>query len=181
MLVPDNVAILHDWLTAGGQLFVHLYFPHTAGMDLSYLVRSLADVKHALSRQPYREIAAYICRKVPYETVGDGSDVLDRALGAVAAGAEYEIVSMDRFYPFEVEVWSGDSVTECREHLTEVRGRMVGISTTPLPWHLPVAEMYGPRTLDLLYLEVSRNQSRYEAYWERPDEYRQALKGWSEA
>jgi hypothetical protein len=100
MLVPDNIALVHDWLAAAGELLVNCYFPHTAGDEVSYLIRSLTDLKRALSTQAQFEVCIHICRRLPYAIRGEASQELaTRAARGLRQGVGYAVASLDRYYP----------------------------------------------------------------------------------
>ena len=75
LFTPHHIAMLHDWLTEAGGLFVRLEFPHSGGSGTSYSVSSLDELRELVSRQTHPELEIFVFRS---EELGD--DVLDRAL-----------------------------------------------------------------------------------------------------
>lgn len=181
MLLPDNIALVHDWLAAAGELLVNFYFPHTAGGETSYLIRSLTDLKRALSTQAHSEMCIHICRTLPYAVRGAATQELaTHAARGLGRGSGYAVASLDRYYPEPVEHWRGETVDELESDLAQLRGRIVGVATEPLPWELPVQSLYmGPQSADVLYLQVTRNKSYYENLRTNPTQYAQALTEWT--
>ena len=75
LFTPSHIAMLHDWLTDEGGLFVRLEFPHSGGTGTSYSVSSLDELRELVSRQTHPELEIFVFKG---KELGD--DELDHAL-----------------------------------------------------------------------------------------------------
>jgi hypothetical protein len=75
LFTPHHIAMLHDWLTDAGGLFVRLELPHSGGSGTSYSVCSLDELKELVSRQTHAELEIFVFKG---KELGD--DELDHAL-----------------------------------------------------------------------------------------------------
>jgi len=60
LFTEHHVAMLYDWLTELGELFVRLEYPHSGSVGDDYLVRSLDDLRDLISRQTHGELEIHI-------------------------------------------------------------------------------------------------------------------------
>ena len=72
---PHHIAMLHDWLTDAGGLFVRLELPHSGGSSTSYSVCSLDELRELVARQTHPELEIFVFKG---KELGD--DELDHAL-----------------------------------------------------------------------------------------------------
>ena len=75
LFTPHHIALLHDWLTATGGLFVRLEFPHSGGSGTSYSVSSLEELEELVSQQTHPELEIFIFKSKELE-----ADELDNML-----------------------------------------------------------------------------------------------------
>jgi hypothetical protein len=75
LFTPHHIAMLHDWLTDAGGLFVRLELPHSGGSGTSYSVCSLDELRELVSRQTHPELEIFVFKG---KELGD--DELDHAL-----------------------------------------------------------------------------------------------------
>jgi len=93
LFTGHHVALLHDWLTELGELFVRLEYPHIASSGDDFLVRSLEDLRDLMSRQTRCELEIFIFRAIIFPIRGnDYSALLQRALQEIPEGQCYQIV-----------------------------------------------------------------------------------------
>jgi hypothetical protein len=60
LFTSHHIAMLHDWLTTVGGLFVRLEFPHSGGSGTSYSVTSLEELEKLVSQQTHPELEIFI-------------------------------------------------------------------------------------------------------------------------
>jgi hypothetical protein len=60
LFTSHHIAMLHDWLTAVGGLFVRLEFPYSGGSGTSYSVTSLEEFEKFVSQQTHPELEFFI-------------------------------------------------------------------------------------------------------------------------
>lgn len=63
LFTPSHIAMLHDWLSETGELFVWLEFPHSGGSGFSFSVSSLEELKELISKQTHPEIEIFIFKE----------------------------------------------------------------------------------------------------------------------
>ncbi len=177
---PHHLALLHDWLSESGELYVDLYYPHSGGSGPKYFVRSLHDLKELISQQTHPEIEISIFRRLQYPLRGLADDsLLERALRMIPENHWYQIVSLDDYYPLPRNfLGCGDSHSELRQEFDKVRGRNVGIGTDPFDYH-DTSWVY-THANEVMYLSVKKNRNNYEEYSRNPQKYESIVKMWRE-
>jgi hypothetical protein len=75
LFAPHHIAMLHDWLTSMGTLFVRLEFPHSGASGTSYVVSTLEELRELVSKQTHPEIEVFI-----FKSKGLTVDELDQML-----------------------------------------------------------------------------------------------------
>ena len=60
LFTPPHIALLHDWLTSIGTLFVRLESPHSGASGTSYVVSTLEELRELVSKQTHPEIEIFI-------------------------------------------------------------------------------------------------------------------------
>ncbi|SPE59684.1 hypothetical protein SBV1_340051 [Verrucomicrobia bacterium] len=124
---------LENWLSATGELCVHLYLPHSAGSGTNYLVRTVNELEELIAKQTWDELDLAIFRRLQYPLRGAANEaMLEQALRQIADGECFELVWLEHYYP--EEYWrfaTGDTHHEMREAFREAAGEQVGFGRDP--------------------------------------------------
>lgn len=178
---PQNLALLSDWLDEMGELYVDLYYPHSAGSSIAYIVRSMDELKSLIAKDNFPEIEVTIfrSRQFPLRGLADAA-LLEKALKLIPDGELYSIVSFNldehpcRFY-FKGD---GRSHEQFRREFTDVLGETVGIGQEPILVYN--GEWIRSHPSEVFVLSVHRNQSYYEPFHKNPEKYNRIINSWRE-
>jgi hypothetical protein len=70
LLSEHNLALLGDWLAETHELLVIIYFPHSAGLQDFFFIKSLNELRKILSAQTLPEIKVSIFGESNFHFVG---------------------------------------------------------------------------------------------------------------
>ena len=192
LFAAHHVALVYDWLTELGELFVRLEYPHSGGSGSDFLVRSFEDLRDLLSRQTVREIEINVFRAVVFPIRGnDYSALLQRALREIPDGRYYQIRALPpharesrslRLYECEC-LAGGNSHDELRHDFANLEpGREIAIGVHPFDESYEVFERFYGRPVEHLFIaarfEIHHNLDQYDEYSRNPARYQAALKQW---
>jgi hypothetical protein len=180
LFTEQHVAVMFDWISQLGELFVLLDYPHSGGSGSGYFVRSLADVRKLISQQTSLEIDILVLRAIVFPVRGSVSpDLLERALQRIPDGQLYQVVTPDP-YPMEYDCLAdGRGHAQLREDFAKLEaGRHVAIGVHPFdpPWEQFVEFCGGP--VETLRFQVHKNLNFYPEYGHNPEKYRAAIAEW---
>jgi hypothetical protein len=186
LFTEHHVAMLYDWLTELGELFVRLEYPHSASAGDDFLVRSLEDLRDLISRQTVRELEIYIFRAIIFPIRGnDYSALLQHALQEIPEGRYYQIVALpphtrDCRYLYECEsLAAGQGHNELRNDIANLEpGREIAIGVHPFDSSYEEFEQFYGRPVKRLSFEVRKNLNWYEEFSKNPAKYQDAIKRW---
>ena len=175
-----NLALLSDWLSETGDLYVDVYLPHSGSSSSAYFVHSTRDLKSLISQQTHPEIEIAIFHYLQYPIRGIADEILlQRALQQIPDGEQYTIVSLDNVYPSSVSWWgSGKSHQEFRREFADVLGERVGIGIDPDDAYSGDWRKLPPD--EVLVISVLKNQNYYEPYAKAPERYTSIIEQWQE-
>jgi hypothetical protein len=180
LFTRHHVAVLHDWLTELGELFIDLEYPHSGGGGRNYFVHSLEDIKSLISEQTHPEIKITIFRASIFPIRGkDYLDLLERALKRIPENQYYQIVVL-LSYPGEYEMLTdGKGHEELRRDIANLEpGHEIAIGVHPFdPTNEEFEQFYGGR-VERLYFEIRKNLNSYTELINHPDRYQDALDRW---
>ena len=192
LLAEHHVAILHDWLTELGELFVRVEYPRSGSSGDDYLFRSLEDLRKLISRQTLGDIYIYIFRAVIFPIRGnDYSALLQRAVQDIPEAQYYRIVALP---PYTRESkYLGSHQCECladgkgheelqRDIASLEPGREIAIGVHPFdPSYKEFEQFYG-KSVEQLYfrvrIEIHNNLDRYNEYSNNPAKYQDTISRW---
>lgn len=81
LFLPQHLAVLNDWLTETGELYVDVYWPHSGNSGTAYFIRSMSDLNDLVAEQTWPEICFTIFRRLQYPVRGVANDeLLEQAL-----------------------------------------------------------------------------------------------------
>lgn len=179
LFLPYHLAQLHDWISKTGELFVHFEFPHSSGNGISYLVRSLPELKELISGQTHPEIEILIFERLIFPLRGIADDsLLERATEEIYNGQYFSIISLTGYYPIKCDfLGDGKTHSELRDEFEEVRGREVGIGRHPIDY-LGTSDWSYFYFGKFLSFQVRRTCSGYEKYHDNPGNYKDIIDMW---
>jgi len=169
LLTMHNLALLSDWLSEQGELWVDVHLPHSAASSDQYFINSLEDLRTLLQEVQWPEIALTIKRLNPYQIAGRvDSMLMDTALQSIPERAPFSIVALPSRYPSRCELLgSGTGHEQLRQLLVQLNGREVGVGSDPTA--------YDPeertRTGDNFVLTLTKNNNHYEPFAANPERY----------
>jgi len=192
LFTEHHVAMLYDWLTELGELFVRLEYPHSASAGDDFWVRSLEDLRDLISRQTHSELEIYIFRAIIFPIRGnDYSALLQHALQEIPEGQYYQIVALppythERKYlqPHQCECLAdGNSHGELRSDIANLEpGREIAIGVHPFDTSYEEFERFYGRSVEQLFfkvhIEVRQNLNWYDEVSNNPAKYQDAIKRW---
>jgi hypothetical protein len=169
LLTMHNLALLSDWLSEQGELWVDVHLPHAPASSDQYFINSLEDLRSLLQDVQWPEIALTIKRLNPYRIAGCVDSVLtDAALQSIPESAPFAIVALPSRYPARCELLgSGTGHEQLRQFLLQLNGREVGVGIDPTVYD-PGERM---RTSDNFVLTLTRNHNHYEPFAANPERY----------
>ena len=178
LFTPHNLALLSDWVTDTGELYVDINLPHSGGSSISYFIRSFQDLKDLVAQQTWPEIAITIFHRRQYPLRGVVDDGLAaKALHDIRDGEWYAIVSLGDHFPAPCAfLGGGDSHRELRQELEELTGKEVGIGKNPFdydttPFH------FDP---EVFQVAVTRNQNYYQEFADHAGKYEWIREFWQD-
>src|SRR5262245_55548879 len=186
LFTEHHVAMLYDWLTELGELFVRLEYPHSARAGDDYWVRSLDDLRDLISRQTHWELEIHIFRAIIFPIRGnDYSALLQPALREIPEGRPYQIVSLPPYtrdckYPYECEcLATGEGPVELRSDIANLEpGREIAIGVHPFDTSYEEFEQFYGRSVERLSFEVRKNLNYYDKFSNNPAKYQDAIMRW---
>jgi len=186
LFTEHHVAMLYDWLTDLGDLFVRLEYPHSASAGDDYLVRSLEELRDLISRQTHSELEIHIFRAIIFPIRGnDYSALLQRALQEIPEGQYYQIVALsphtrDCKYPYECEsLAAGQGHDELRNDIANLEhGREIAIGVHPFDSSYEEFEQFYGRSVEHMSFEVRKNLNWYDKFSNDPAKYQDAIRRW---
>jgi hypothetical protein len=186
LFTEHHVAMLYDWLTELGELFVRLEYPHSGRSGDDYLVRSLEELRDLISRQTHNELEIHIFRAIIFPLRGnDRSALLQRALQEIPEGQHYQIVALpphtrDRKYPYECEcLAAGHGDDELRNDIANLEpGREIAIGVHPFDSSYKEFEQFYGRSVEHMSFEVRKNLNWYDKFSNNPAKYQDAISRW---
>ena len=180
LFTEHHVAVLHDWLTELGELFIDLEYPHSGGSGKAYFVHSLEDIKNLISQQTHPEIKITIFRAIIFPIRGkEYSALLQQALQRIPENQYYQIV-LPFSYPQEYEMLAdGKGHEELRHDIANLEAEPeIAIGVHPFdPTNEEFEQFYGDR-VQRLYFEVRKSLNSYSELINNPDRYQEALARW---
>jgi hypothetical protein len=186
LFTEHHVALLYDWLTELGELFVRLEYPHSASSGEDYLVHSLGELRDLISQQTRNELEIHIFRAIIFPIRGnDYSSLLQRALQEISEGQYYQIVVLpphirDCKHPYECECLAdGHGHDELRNDIAKLEpGREIAIGVHPFDSSYEDFEQFYGRSVERLSFEVRKNFNWYDKYSNNPAKYQDAIMRW---
>jgi hypothetical protein len=187
-----DLALLGDWLNDTGELYIDVYWPHSGGSGVEYVVRSLPDLKRVVSNHAGQELILTILREKCYPLRGlVNDDLIAQAMQLIQDGSYYEILDwgklLDVDKPFPgvgTTLEDGNTHDELQEHLAGLIGREVAVGTNPFDYH--DTDYFFERPEEVFVLKVARdlsvkkNWSSYAPYDQDPVKYQPLVKAWNE-
>jgi hypothetical protein len=194
LYTDHHVALLHDWLTELGELFVRLEYPHSASSGDDFWVRSLEDLRDLMSRQTRCELEIFIFRAIIFPIRGtDYSALLQRALQEIPEGQYYQIVVLPphtRESKYAVShqcecLAAGQGHDELRGDIANLEpGREIAIGVHPFDTSYEEFERFYGRPVEQLSFEarlkISNNLDRYDEFSKNPAKYQDVVRRWKD-
>jgi hypothetical protein len=194
LFTDHHVAILYDWLTELGELFVRLEYPHSASAGDDFLVRSLEDLRDLISRQTRCELEIFIFRAIIFPIRGnDYSALLQRALQEIPEGQCYQIVALPphlyeskHLQPHQCEcLAAGQGHDELQRDIANLEpGREIAIGVHPFDTSYEEFEQFYGRSVEQLSFEasikISKNLDRYNEFSNNPAKYQDVIRRWND-
>jgi hypothetical protein len=187
LFTPQNLAMLSDWLSETGELYVNIEYPHSGGSGSSYFIRSMTDLKTLIVGQTHGEIDITIFheKQFPLRGIAD-EQLLEQALRMIPDGELYQYVSLeDSVFPKSIAVWgSGVSHEEFRQEFAEDVGKHIAVGQNPHDIHLNDEwfDTHLNEVLRVTYLlkdgKITRNQDDYAPYNTSPEKYEWVIQLW---
>ncbi|HLY26442.1 MAG TPA: hypothetical protein VKQ72_08895 [Aggregatilineales bacterium] len=188
LLTSHNLALVSYWLEETGELYVDVYWPHSAGGSGAYIVRSLGDLRALLINQKWREIEVNIFRGLQFPLRGIANEkLLDLAYQQISDGQAFDVINLT-FYPHYITFCGGGkSHTELRRDLLEASGDLVGIGREPqCLYRSPFCGTEEMLRLsfgltngwDNNEFKIGRNQDYYPPYANHPERYKWIKELW---
>jgi hypothetical protein len=181
LLTPHHVALLHDWITELGELYVYIEYPHSGGGGIGYLVQDLENIRDLISQQTHPEIEISIFRAIVFPIRGkDPSALLQRALREIPEGQYFQIVTTAP-YPHECQcLGDGQGHDELRRVLADLApGQQIGIGVHPFDAPHKEFEQFCGTPVQKLYFEVHKNLNSYAEFIKDPSKYKDAMARWA--
>jgi hypothetical protein len=177
---PHNLALISDWLEETGELYTHVYLPHSGSSGSAYFVRSLKDLKSLVSQQTHPEIVISVFHSLQYSLRGRATQaLLERALQQIPDKQWFTIVSLEDAYPSSVSrLASGNSHEELQREFADVLGERVGIGQDP--FDIYSADWFRSHPNEVFQVSIFRNQNYYEPYAKDPKSYEWIFDQWLE-
>jgi hypothetical protein len=177
---PHNLALLNDWLSETGELYVDVYLPHSGGSSVAYFIHSLKELKSLISQQTWPEISFTVFKQLQFPLRGKADEnLLEQALNRIPDGQPYSIVSIPLSrYPSNIS-WqgNGNSHEELRREFADVLGEEVGIGQEPF-------DIYDDKWIryhhEVFQVSLTKNQNYYEPYAKEPERYKWLEDFWRE-
>jgi hypothetical protein len=189
LFLPQNLAMLSDWLLETGELYVDVYHPHSGGGSEGYFIRSMAELKILIAQETWPEIVVTIFREKQFPLRGIADEtLLEQGLQMIPDGQWYAFASLElSVFPHPVSIWvSGESHEEFRTEFVEVMGEPIAIGQDPFDIYLnnECFETHPDLVFVASYLrktgKIARNQATYQPYIENPPRYEKILNLWRE-
>ncbi len=124
---PAFQQTIEKWLQESSDLFVKVYYPHTAGEQYLYLLRTVQDFEQLVSKARSNAII-FVLRNMQFPIRGIVDDnLIARALELVAPTEAYDIVS-PVFFPEKVEYLEESGSTTRAQYLQDLenlRGKVI--------------------------------------------------------
>lgn len=181
LFTPYHLAVLQDWITESGELFVDLNYPHSGGSGRDYFVRSLEDLHRLISQQTNPEIEISIFRRIIFPIRGsDHQAILQQALQDIPVDQYYQIVTPE-VYPLEYEqLADGKGHADLMHDISGLEpGRSVAVGVHPFDISgQEFGQLYGDARERLFY-SVHKNLNWYEEFDKNPAKYQKAIEAWS--
>jgi hypothetical protein len=180
LFTHHHIALLHDWLTDLGELFIDFHYPHRAGTNNNYFIKRLEDVRDAVSQQHHTEIEITIFRAIVFPIRGtDYSTLLQRTLKEIPDNQYYQIVTPDS-YPQEcLALADGKGHKELERDLDNLeRGLEIAIGLHPFDVSFQEFEQFCGTTVERLRFNVHKNLNWYEGFNNNPLKYKDAIARW---
>jgi len=131
--ITDELVLntVKKWLEERGEIFVDSYLPHSGSSGFGFFVRSFSDFSELVSKAPSGAVFT-IFREQRYPIRGKVDDILmEKAMQEIKNGEWYGIVGLD-FYPEGLSYYgSGNSHTELKKELEELRGMSICVGKEP--------------------------------------------------
>ncbi|MBL8045907.1 MAG: hypothetical protein JNL09_05160, partial [Anaerolineales bacterium] len=156
LFTHHHIALLHDWLTELGELFIDFHYPHRAGASSNYFIKCLEDVRDAVSQQNHTEIEITIFRAIVFPIRGtDYSALLQRALKELPDNQYYQIVPLNS-YPQEcLSLADGKGHEELRRDLANLElGSEIAIGLHPFDVPFQEFEKFSGASVEKLWFKV---------------------------
>jgi len=180
LFTEHHVAVLHDWLSELGELFVHLEYPHSGGSGKAYFVRSLEDIKNLIAQQTHTEIEITIFRAIVFPIRGkDYSGLLQQALQRIPIDQYYQIV-VPLSYPHEYErLADGKGHDELRQDIALLEpSQEIAIGVHPYDPPNEEFEQFSGGRVKRLFFGVHKNLNWYSELANHPTKYQDAITQW---
>jgi hypothetical protein len=180
---PANLAMISDWLSETGELYVDIYHPHSGGGSVAYFVRSMDELKTLIAKETWREIAVTVFRSQQFTLRGTADkDLLEKALNLIPDGQYYSIISLeDSKFPRFVSYLGGEnSHEELKQEFADVLGEVVGIGQNPfdLPKLPELEDVFEVSILASNQFAIRKNQDSYAPFTENPKRYQWLIDLW---
>jgi hypothetical protein len=190
LFAPCDLAMLYDWLSETGELYLDLDRPHSGGSKNSlHFVRNLAELRVIISNETWPEIDISIFRAKQYPIRGFADEkLLATAMEQIPDSQYFTILSVgaDPLAPCGAIGW-GSGHRELREEFARLERRQVWVGQDPFdlspndhfdrffnsPDQVLVVRFYKhpePR--------VSKNRTAYAPFDAEPDRYRPHIDSW---
>jgi hypothetical protein len=134
LFAPCDLAMLYDWLSETGELYLDLDRPHSGGSKNSlHFVRNLAELRVIISNETWPEIDISIFRAKQYPIRGFADDkLLATATEQIPDGEYFTILSVgaDPLAPCGAIGW-GSGHRELREELPGSKDDKFGLDKIP--------------------------------------------------
>jgi len=171
LFTNGDLALLGDWLHEGGQLLLHIYWPHSAGTNAYHFFHSLAELRMILTSQDAPEIELMIFRNSRFvlsDTVTE--EFITKVLQEYSTDQFYTLLGSsndgsDKWY----YLTDGQTTDQLRADLEAWKDTAVAVVVDPTDQH---QQQLGYRSHEyVLHIRVLRNQNTYLNYWKNPEKY----------
>jgi hypothetical protein len=183
LFTPHHVAILHDWITEIGELYVFIDLPHSGASGYGYLVHSLEDIRNLIVQQTHPEIEIDIFREIMFPIRGkDYATLLARAVREIPDNQYYRIVALASYPNSCRPLADGKGHNELRDDIAKLDAdQEIGIGVFPFDLsHQEFDSLYRNATTRLNFL-VHKNLNNYSEFIANPAKYRDAIEQWSKS
>jgi hypothetical protein len=181
LITDHHVAVLHDWLTELGELFIQCEYPHSGGSGNGYFVRNLEDIFNVLKKQWHPEIEIFIHKVVLFEIRGSNyPELLNQSLREIPENFYYQIV-LPSLPPEEYKILAdGKGHDELRNAILKLEpGLNIAIGVHLDDITEEEINMYFGNPIEKLAFIIRKNLNSYRAYADNPEKYRSAIEQWS--